>query len=108
MINLRFDHGSQYKEQALTEIIPILTTSWQPVLRYGESVFTKESQGIEFFVVVALDYYENSGQLLNYVYIDICPRCRLHRICAFKKGQNSLSHERYSLKYASSDKTNAL
>ena len=29
-------------------------TSWQPVLRYGESVFTKESQGTEFFVVVAL------------------------------------------------------
>ena len=29
-------------------------TSWQPVLRYGESVFTKESLGSEFFVVVAL------------------------------------------------------
>ena len=29
-------------------------TSWQPVLRYGESVFTKESQGTEFFVIVAL------------------------------------------------------
>ena len=29
-------------------------TSWQPVLRYGESVFTKENQGTEFFVVVAL------------------------------------------------------
>ena len=55
------------------------------MLRYGESVFTKESQGIEFFVVVALDCYENSGQLLNYVYIDICPRRRLHRMCAFKK-----------------------
>ena len=27
-------------------------TIWQPVLRYGESVFTKESQGTEFFVVV--------------------------------------------------------
>ena len=39
------------------------------MLRYGESVFTKESQGIEFFVVVTLDYFVNSGQLLNYVYI---------------------------------------
>ena len=57
------------------------------MLRYGESVFTKESQGIEFFVVVALDYYVNSGQLLNYVYIDICPRRRLHPMCAFKKRQ---------------------
>ena len=64
----------------------LFITSWQPMLRYGESAFTKESQAIEFFVVVALDYYENSGQLLNYVYIDICPRRRLHRICAFKKG----------------------
>ena len=57
------------------------------MLRYGESVFTKESQGIEFFVVVALDYYVNSGQLLNYVYIDIFPRRRLHRMPAFKKGK---------------------
>ena len=56
-------------------------TSWQPVLRYGESVFTKESQGTEFFVVV------NSGQLLNYVYIDFCSRRRLRRMCAFKKRQ---------------------
>ena len=55
------------------------------MLRYGESVFTKESQGIEFFVVVALDYDVNSGQLLNYVCIDIFPLCRLHRMCAFKK-----------------------
>ena len=38
------------------------------MLRYGESVFTKESQGIEFFVIIALDYYVNSGQLLNYIY----------------------------------------
>ena len=30
------------------------TTSWLPVLRYGESVFTKESQDTEFFVVVTL------------------------------------------------------
>ena len=78
------------------------------MLRYGESAFTKESQGIEFFVVVALDYYVNSGQILNYVYIDICPRCRLHRICAFKKGKNFMSHERYSFKYTPSDKTNGL
>ena len=32
----------------------IYNTSWLPVLRYGKSVFTKESQGTEFFVVVAL------------------------------------------------------
>ena len=75
------------------------------MLRYGESVFTKESQGIEFFVIVALDNHVNSGQLLNYLYIDICPRRRLHRMCAFKKGKSSLSHERYSFKYTPSDKT---
>ena len=57
------------------------------MLRYGESIFTKESQGIEFFVIVVLDYYVNSGQLLNYLYIDICPRRRQHRMCAFKKGK---------------------
>ena len=55
-----------------------------------------------------LHYYVNSSQLLNYVHIDICPRRRLHRMCAFKKGRNSLSHERYSFKYTSSDKTNGL
>ena len=44
--------------------------SFGPVLRYGDSVFTKESQDTEFFVL--LNYYVNSGQLLNYVYIDIC------------------------------------
>ena len=55
------------------------------MLRNGEFVFTEESQGIDFFVVVALDYYVNSGQLLNYVHINICPRCRLHRMCALKK-----------------------
>ena len=59
------------------------------MLRYGESVFSKESQGIEFFVVFALDYYINSGELLNYVYIDICQRRRLHRMCAFKKGKTT-------------------
>ena len=64
------------------------------MLRYGESVFTKESQGIEFIVLDALDYYVSPSQVLNYVYIDICPRRRLHRMCAFKKRQNSLSHER--------------
>ena len=66
----------------------ILGTSWLPVLLYGEFVFTKENQGTEFFVVVALrNYYVNSGQLLNYVHIDICPRRRLHRMSAFKKRQ---------------------
>ena len=34
-----------------------------------------------------LHYYVNSGKLLNYVYIDICPRRRLHRMPAFKKRQ---------------------
>ena len=55
-----------------------------------------------------MHYYVNYGQLLNYVYIDICPRRRLHRMFAFKKGKNSLSHERYSFKYTPSDKTNGL
>ena len=32
-----------------------------------------------------LIYYVNSGKLLNYVYIDICPRRRLSPMCAFKK-----------------------
>ena len=32
-----------------------------------------------------LHYYVNSGQLLNYVYIDTFPRRRLHRMCAFNK-----------------------
>ena len=44
------------------------------MLRYGESVFTKESH-----------YYVNSRQLLNYVYIDFCRERRLRRMCAFKK-----------------------
>ena len=35
-------------------VSPYIYTSWQPVLRYGESVFTKKSQGTEIFVVVAL------------------------------------------------------
>ena len=34
-----------------------------------------------------LHYYVNSGQLLNYVHIDICSRRRLHRMCAFNKGK---------------------
>ena len=34
-----------------------------------------------------LHYYVNSGQLLNYVYIDICPRRRLHRMRGLKKTQ---------------------
>ena len=57
------------------------------MLRYAESVFTKESQGTEFFVFVALLQYVNSGKLLNYVHIDFCPRRRLHRMAAFKKRQ---------------------
>ena len=57
------------------------------MLRYGESVFTKESQVIEFFVVVALDYYENSGQLLNYVYIDIARDVVCIEFVLLKKGK---------------------
>ena len=65
--------------------VVLYCTSWQPVLRYGESVFTKESQGTEFLLL--LHYYVNSGKLLNYVHIDICPRRRLHRMPAFNKRQ---------------------
>ena len=32
-----------------------------------------------------LKYHVNSGQLLNHVYIDICPRHHLNQMCAFKK-----------------------
>ena len=57
-----------------------------------------------------LHYYVNSGQLLNYVNIDICPRPRVVCIeCVLlNKGKNSLSHEKYSFKYTPSDKTNGL
>ena len=51
------------------------------------------------FSLLLLHYYVNSGQLLNYVYIHICLRRRPYRMCALKKGKNSLSHERYSFKY---------
>ena len=34
------------------------------------------------FSLLLLHYYVNSGRLLNYVYIDICPRRRLHRMYA--------------------------
>ena len=63
----------------------IYLTSWQPVLRYGESVFTKENKALNFSFL--LHYYVNSGKLLSYVHIDICPRRRLHRMAAFKKRQ---------------------
>ena len=67
------------------------STSWMPVLRYGKSVFTKESQGIEFFVVDALLCKFWSISKLCTVYIDICPRRRrLHRMCAFKKAKTPL------------------
>ena len=84
----------------------VLLTSWRPVLRYGESIFTKENKALNFSFL--LHYYVNSGQLLNCVYMDICPRRRLHQMCAFKNGKNFLSHERYSFKYTPSDKTNGL
>ena len=41
----------QYQLHRLQSLLPIFHTSWQPVLRYGESEFTKESQGTEFFVL---------------------------------------------------------
>ena len=62
----------------------LFDTSWQPVLRYGESVFTKESQGTEFFVVVALlCKFWSTSKLCIYIYIYIYPRRRLRRMCAF-------------------------
>ena len=39
-----------------------MNTSWRPVLRYGESVFTKENKALDFSFL--LHYYANSGQLL--------------------------------------------
>ena len=46
------------------------TTSWQPVLRYGESVFTKASQGTEFFVVLALlCKFWSTSKLCIYIYM---------------------------------------
>ena len=77
------------------------------MLRYGGSVYLlRKVKALNFSLL--LHYYVNSGQLLNYVYIDICPRRRLHRMCAFKKSKNSLSHEKYSFKYIPRDKTNGL
>ena len=75
----------------------LLLTSWQPVLRYGESVFTKQSQGTEFFVLVAL----------------LCKFWSTSKLCIYRylpatSSANSLSHERYSFKYTASDKTNGL
>ena len=65
--------------------IYIYMTSWQPVLRYADSVFTKENKALNFSFL--LHYYVNFSQLLNYVYMDICPRRRLYEMCAFKKRQ---------------------
>ena len=45
-------------------LLYIYITSWLPVLRYGESVFTKEIQGTEFFVVVALLFKFWSSSIL--------------------------------------------
>ena len=55
------------------------------MLRYGESVFTKENKALDFSFL--LHNYANSGQLLNYVYVEICPRRRLRRMCAFQKAK---------------------
>ena len=62
--------------------IYIYITSWRPVLRYGESVFTKENKALKFSLL--LNYYVNYRQFLNYVYIDFCSWRRLRRMCAFK------------------------
>ena len=83
---LRWSSVSQYLLLYIYIYIYIYT-SWLPVLRYGESVFTKESQSTEFFVVVALLSIFWSTCKLPYTYVDICPRRRLHRMCAFKKRQ---------------------
>ena len=55
------------------------------MVRYGQSIYTKESQGTAFFVVVALLSIFWSTCKLPYTYVDICPRRRLHRMCALKK-----------------------
>ena len=82
-------------------------TSWQPVLRYGESVFTKESQGTEFFVVVALlCKFWSTSKLCGYRYFPVTSSAS--NACFKKKGENSLSYERYSFKYTPSNKTNGL
>ena len=54
-----------------------------------------------------LHYYVNSGQLLNYVYIDFCSR-RLRRMCAFKKRQKLPVAREVFLQNTPSDKTNGL
>ena len=88
-------HMGLYKCDNITRLITLSMitinrdhcTSWQPMLRYGESVFTKERQGTEFFVVVALLCKFWSTSKLCIQYIDICPRHCLHGMCAFKKRQ---------------------
>ena len=50
----------------MKNIFLIYVTSWMPVLRYGESVFTKESQGTEFFVVALLCKFWSTSKLCIY------------------------------------------
>ena len=48
----------------------LFLTSWQPVLRYGESVFTKESQGTQCLAVVALlCKFRSTSKLCIYRYL---------------------------------------
>ena len=62
------------------------------MLRYGESVFTKESKGTEYFVVVALlCKFWSTSKLCIYRYLPASSSAS--NVC-FKKGKNSLSHER--------------
>ena len=46
-----------------------ISTSLQPVLCYGESVFTKEIQGIEFFIVALLCKFWSTSKLCIYRYL---------------------------------------
>ena len=73
---------SALRWSSVSQSVSLLSsTNWQPVLRYGKTVFTKESKGTEIFVVVALlcKFWSTSK-----LYIYICPRRRLHRMCALK------------------------
>ena len=57
-------------DMSVSQFLLLYSTNWMPALRYGESVFSKESQTIVFFVVLAwLRKFWLTSK--NYVYIDI-------------------------------------
>ena len=67
------------------------------MLRYGESVFTKESKGTEFFIAVALlCKFWSTSKLCIYRYF---PASSCASNVRFKKGKHSLSHKMYSFTY---------